>query len=144
MRRFAVHFGGLAAIVTMPTLRLTLALLCGAALAGCASGPAFVPSAPQLTARIALQNLSSHRWRVTLQGAAASDRKVAHLAPHETTEFTCAAGDYAIEQARLSNDGAVVLETRRLTARFEAGEAYEWPLLTVLSSAPPADGKIPP
>ena len=127
--------------------RISLALFCVVALASCATGPGAAPAVAGPVARVVLQNLTSYRWRVTLERAAPAaspDRKIVLLAPLETAEIACTAGEYAIEQARLSNDGTAVLETRPLSARFDAGEAYEWPLVTVLSSTKVAAGNTSP
>jgi hypothetical protein len=98
------------------------------AAAGCASSTV-VPEPPRV-ARLLVENLTDYAWHITVTAAAGSETGVAEVPARGFAEVTVGGGDYFIEQAAR---GAGAELSRRLPARLEAGQTYQWRLGTLLS-----------
>jgi len=101
-------------------------------LSGCASAPATDRSVPA-TVRLAVDNRTDYTWQIVVAPTGGGAPQTARVPPRGTFELALAGGDYAITQTMLMAGGASP-STRRLTAHFESGESYRWPLATLLSA----------
>jgi hypothetical protein len=87
------------------------------------------------TARLAVSNLTGYAWKIGLLSRDGAPARAVHVAEQATVEFEVRGGDYVIEQAMLNASGEPAT-TRRFSARFAAGETYQWRLATLLSVSP--------
>jgi len=98
------------------------------AAAGCASS-SVVPEPPRV-ARLLVENLTDYAWRITVIAAAGPEAGAAEVPARGFAEVAVGGGDYVIEQTAR---GAGAELSRRLSARLEAGQTYQWRLGTLLS-----------
>lgn len=98
------------------------------AAAGCASSTVVPESRP--VARLLVENLTDYAWRITVTAAAGPESSTAEVPARGFAEVALSGGDYVIEQAA-RGPGADL--SRRLPARLEAGQSYQWRLGTLLS-----------
>lgn len=98
------------------------------AAAGCASSTVVPESRP--VARLLVENLTDYAWRISVTATAGPEASTAEVPARGFVEVMLGGGDYVIEQAAR---GAGADLTRRLPARLEAGQSYQWRLGTLLS-----------
>jgi hypothetical protein len=88
------------------------------------------PLAP--AAHLVVLNLTDYEWHIAIartSGESAVDFK---LDAHGSRTVDLAAGNYSIEQTTLT-EGATPQLTRKIPTTLEAGQAYRWRLVTLLS-----------
>jgi hypothetical protein len=103
------------------------------------------PSAPaSFTAHLVIVNRSDCEWRIRLMRPDGQEARTYQLSARAAQEIDLAAGNCVIEQTMLApNPGPEA--TRRFDMNLEAGQAYQWPLVTLLSApAQPDDSPGPP
>lgn len=111
------------------------------AAAGCAS-TSVVPE-PKPTARLIVENLTDYVWHVSVTAAAGPESRTTEIPARGFGEVTVAGGDYVIEQV-VRSAGAGAELARRLPARLEPGQTYQWRLGTLLSDPAGASPRDPP
>lgn len=106
---------------------------------GCASAPSPAP-----VATLAVRNLTDYEWQLSIAPEAGGEAMVTKLAARQTVPLVLAGGDYVIKQTVVRNEGGAPLD-RDLLVRLEAGQTYDWPLVTLLSEVddPVASGFVP-
>ena len=99
-------------------------------MAGCATQPAH--EAAPAPAQLVVNNLTDYRWHIairTVSGTLAGDLQ---LAPRSSQSVSLEGADYVIEQSAQA-DGPFPGLARSISVHFDAGQAYAWPLVTLLS-----------
>jgi hypothetical protein len=119
--------------------RLPALLAAALMLAGCVASPG-VSSRILATepARLAIINLTSRTWHITVSAIAGGEPRVIRIEPQAKVELDLARGDYSIEQTLVALSGKSEA-TRRFPASFEAGQTYQWPLATLGDKAAGGD-----
>lgn len=115
----------------MKLFRLLFAVF-GASLvfSGCASSP--VDAVAPERARVTVDNQTGYTWRIVMRSSAGDEAFASRVPPRAAVTIDVDGGDYTIEQTILlagSSEGA----SRTLAMRLEKGQAYHWPLATLLS-----------
>jgi hypothetical protein len=101
--------------------------------AGCMSAlpPSGASAAP--TTHLVIVNRSDCEWRIRLVPPGDAGVRTYHLPARATQAVDLVAGQCVIEQTMLTpNPGPEA--TRRFDMNLEAGQAYQWPLVTLLSA----------
>lgn len=101
-------------------------------LSACRTAKPVVEVAPPAPAQLSVLNLSDYRWQVVITRVTGEEVRDETIAPRAKLVFTLPAGDYLIEQTALDGAKDTAL-TRKLPARFAAGQNYRWRLGTLLS-----------
>lgn len=100
--------------------------------AGCAHAPG--PQAGPAPARVRIQNLSDHAWRVALDPANGPAGELWELGPRAEHVAMLPAGEYRLRRALADNPAAVASSGGEGDPiRLEAGGSYTWPLAMLLS-----------
>lgn len=93
-------------------------------------------------ATVQVVNASDYEWVITLRRTANGQKRTARLAPRAQQTIILPVGDYLIEQ--VAAEGVLATELpRRFAVHLEAGQAYRWPVTTLLSrSDGPGDREV--
>ena len=102
-------------------------------LAGC-SVPAQTERTPAKPAQVTLVNRTDYIWQISLTGAGTPS--VTRVEAKRTVTFVVPGGHYRIQQLILNQTQRPTLP-RSFSADLGAGKRYEWPLITLQSSALP-------
>lgn len=88
---------------------------------------------PAATAHVVVVNLSDCVWQITLTARGSVQSRVSQLPSRASRESDLPGGDYAIEQA-IVTENAGLGATRRFNLHLDVGQTYRWRLATL----PPA------
>jgi len=101
--------------------------------AGCtAPAPVAPVAATPAPAHLTVINQTGYDWRIAVSGPGGGTVYLTRLAAHGTVTADLAGGDCVIEQTVLT-EGAAPDLNRKIPTRLEAGKAYRWRLVTLLS-----------
>lgn len=93
-------------------------------------------------ATVQVVNASDYEWVITLRRTANGQKRTARLAPRAQQTIVLPVGDYLVEQVAAAGELATE-QPRRFKVQLEAGEAYRWPVTTLLSrSDGPGDREV--